>query len=89
MDKGFVTDQNTYIQKRTELQNELEKLTPIPEDNLKSATDIIDNFASHWDSTTDRGVQEKLLNLIVQRLWVRGNDVTTILLHPNYYLHVT
>ena len=88
-DKGFVTDRDTYVQKRMELQQELEKLTPIPHDDLERAADILQNFANHWQATgDDREAQKSLLQLIVSRVQVRDGKVVAIILRPNYCVTV-
>lgn len=48
-DHGFITDQNGYLNERGKLQQELEKLTPIADDELEMAADILTNFAARWE----------------------------------------
>ena len=48
-DNGFITNENEYLEQRLKLQMELEQLTPIPEDDLEQAADLLQNFKSHWE----------------------------------------
>ena len=86
-DNGFFNNQNKYMQKRVELQRELEKLTPIPQDDLERAVDILENFTSHWEVIEhDRKAQKTLLRLILSRVWVRKGKVIAVSLRPNYHV---
>lgn len=87
-DNGFITDQASYLEQRLPLQQELEQLTPIPDDDLEKARDLLENFASHWEATNgNREEQYQLIKLIVSRVWVRGDRVVAMSLRPN--CHVT
>jgi hypothetical protein len=71
------------------LQQELEQLTPIPDDELEIAADVLANFADHWDAAgDDRKRQKELLQLIVARVWVRDAKVVALSLRPNYHVTV-
>lgn len=48
-DNGFILDKENYHEKRVQLQQQLEKLTPIPEDELSKAVDILEDFTTHWE----------------------------------------
>src|SRR5690606_14651850 len=50
-DMGFITDKDTYVEQRIKLQKEIEALTPIPDDELIKAADIVNNFPRHWQAT--------------------------------------
>ena len=41
-DNGFFTDEQEYVEQRLKLQMELEKLTPVPNDELERAADILE-----------------------------------------------
>ena len=43
-DYGFITDKNTYLEQRVKLQQELEQMTPIPDEELDFAADLLANF---------------------------------------------
>ncbi|MBI1280148.1 MAG: hypothetical protein GC179_18615 [Anaerolineaceae bacterium] len=88
-DNGFITDKDVYLEERVKLQQELEQLTPIPDDELEVAADVIENFTAHWEATKgDMKAQEKLIKLIVARVWVHGDKVVGISLRPNYHITV-
>ncbi len=88
-DNGFITEKDEYLEQRVKLQQELEKLTPIPKDELRIAADVLENFEAHWDATKgDRKAQQDLINLIVARVWVKDGDVVAMSLRPNYHITV-
>jgi hypothetical protein len=65
-DKGFITDETEYIEKRLKLQQELEQLSPIPDDDLERAADILQNFANHWEACgDDTDAQHRLVKLLI------------------------
>ncbi|MCB9437301.1 MAG: recombinase family protein [Anaerolineales bacterium] len=87
-DNGFITDRDHYLEQRVKLQQELEQLSPIPDDDLETAADILTNFSTYWANTKDnRQAQRALIQMIVARVWVRGTQIVAISLRPNY--HVT
>lgn len=58
------------------LADQLEQLTPIPEDDLERAADLLENFAEHWDAAEgDAERQHELVKLIVERVYVDGEEV--------------
>jgi hypothetical protein len=86
-DHGFIADQDAYLEERIKLQQELEKLSPIPDDDLDVAADLLENFGEHWEETGgDRKEQMRLMQLIVSRVWVRDKDVVAMSLRPNYHI---
>jgi site-specific DNA recombinase len=65
-DQGFITDKESYLEERVKLQQELEKFTPIPDDELEVAADMISNFSTHWSALEgDRKAQRELIQMIV------------------------
>ncbi len=86
-DQGFITDKETYLEQRVRLQEEMERLTPIPDDDLEVAADLLKNFDSHWNALKhDRKGQQELLQFIVSRVWVRDSQVVALSLRPNYHI---
>jgi hypothetical protein len=86
-DSGFVTDKDGYLEKRVKLQQELEQLTPIPDDDLAKAADLLENFRVHWQAAGgDRKEQQRLIQLIVARVWIRDETVVAMSLRPNYHI---
>jgi hypothetical protein len=88
-DQGFITDKDSYLEQRVKLQQELEQLTPIADNDLETAADMLANFEHHWNAfADDPKAQQQLLQLIVGRVWVKGNRVVTLSLRPNYHVTV-
>lgn len=88
-DNGFITEKDAYLEERIKLQQELEQLTPIPDDELEIAADVLENFTAHWEAAKgDMKAQEELIKLIVARVWVRGDKVVGMSLRPNYHITV-
>lgn len=88
-DQGFIPDKDAYLEERVKLQQELERLTPIPDDELEVAADMLANFTAHWEATKgDMQAQEQLIRIIVARIWIRGDKVVGMSLRPNYHITV-
>ena len=86
-DHGFFTDKDEYIQQRLQLQQELEKLTPIPDDDLTQAANLLEAFGAHWERLEGRPeAQRDMVKLIVQRVYIDGQDVVAMTLSSNYHL---
>lgn len=87
-DKGFIPNQEEYLQKRLGLQQELEQLKPMPFDELEVAADILQNFDKHWEKAADNPEeQQRLMHLIFEHIGIKNNAVVSVCLRPNY--HVT
>ncbi len=88
-DNGFITDKDAYLEERVKLQQQLEQLTPIPDDELEVAADVLEHFTAHWEAAKgDLKAQEELIKLIVARVWVRGDKVVGMSLRPGYHVAV-
>lgn len=86
-DHGFITDEQKYLRQRLELQQELEKLTPVSNDELERAADLVDNFESYWEQCgDDTEAQSELVKKIVERVYVDGDDIVAITLRSNCHL---
>ena len=86
-DHGFVSSEEEYIAQRLELQQELEQLTPIPDDDLERAADLLDQFSTHWENLKeDPESQRELMKLIVDRVHIDGEAVVAMTLRSNYQL---
>jgi hypothetical protein len=86
-DQGFITDKDEYLEKRVQLQQELERLTPIPEDDLERAADILTNFGKYWEGCKDDPEAEhRLVKLIVERVYVQDEQVVAMTLKANYHI---
>jgi hypothetical protein len=55
---------------------------------LEKAADILQNFETHWEKAMGNPAeQQRLINLIFERIWIKNNEVSSVCLRPNY--HVT
>lgn len=86
-DLGFITDEQEYIRQRLQLQQELERLTPVDNDDLERAVDLLDNFTVHWN-VCDADVEEQaaLVRQIVERVYIQGKEVVAMTLRSNCHL---
>lgn len=86
-EKGFLAPQE-YIEKRNQLQREIESLRPVDYDDLVEAADLLENFSSYWDACvtvedTDEA-RKQLLAKIVDRVFIYDDKVIAIALHGDY-----
>ncbi len=85
-DSGFITDKYDYMEKRLKLQQDLERLTPEPDD-LQAAVDLLENFRGHFDACNgDIEAQHELIKLIVARVYVHDRKVYAITLKSDYHV---
>lgn len=86
-DHGFITNEEQYLEERLKLQQELEQLVPVPDDDLAVAADLLENFGEHWDAADgNRKEQQRLIQLIVSRVWVKDRQIVAMSLRPNYHI---
>lgn len=86
-DLGFITDDQEYIQERLKLQQELEQLTPIELNDLEQAADLLDNFGTYFHNCGDDvEAQVNLLKQVVERVYVKGEEVIAMTLRSNCHL---
>jgi hypothetical protein len=86
-DQGFITDRTDYLEKRVKLQQELEQLTPIPDDDLSRAADMLENFEKHWKAcNNDAEAEYRLVKLIVERVYVQDEIVVAMTLKADYHV---
>ena len=85
-DHGFITDTADYVEKRLRLQQELERLSP-PDRELTEAADLLYNFSTHWNACGgDVERQHNLVKLIVERVYIQGEQVVALTLKSNYHI---
>ena len=88
-DHGFITDQQDYMMRRLELQQEMERLKPIPETELEQALHLLTHFSQHWNKLEDQlEEQHELLKLIIKRVYVVEDSVVAITLRSNLHLEL-
>ena len=84
-DNGFITDKADYMEKRLQLQQELDQLTPAY-DELDRAFDLLNNFEQYWDDYgSDVEKQHELLKLILERVYIHEKEVIAITLKSDYH----
>ena len=86
-EKGFLTPQE-YIEKRNQLQREIESLRPVDYDDLIEAADLLENFPSYWEACVTvedpDEARKQLLAKIVDRVFIYDDKVIAIALHGDY-----
>ena len=85
-DMGYLK-QEEYVEKREQLKAELAQLQPIPQDELIEAHRTLKEFPTKWKEADAEG-RQRLLNLILQRVWVCDDQLCAIMLRPSYYVSV-
>ncbi len=84
---GFITDEYEFLEQRLKLQQEMEQLTPVDNNDLERAADLLKNFATHWEACGDDiEVQSTLLKQVVERVYVEGDQVVAMTLQSNCHL---
>ena len=86
-DHGFITDEQAFLEQRVRLQQELEQLTPIDNDELERAVDLLANFTAHWEACNGEiEAQSALIGQVVERVYVEDKQVVAMTLHSNCHL---
>jgi hypothetical protein len=83
-DHGFFADEQEYLEQRLRLQQEMEKLTPVPDDELQRAADMLENFGDCWENLEgDENGRHELVKLIVERVYMDEDAVVEMTLKSN------
>ena len=86
-DHGFIS-QEEYIEKRSQLQREVEALRPIDYDEMHEAADLIQYFGNYWDGCEEMDnpaeARQQLLQKIVDQVFVYNDQVIAVALHGNF-----
>ncbi|MBN1875206.1 MAG: recombinase family protein [Anaerolineae bacterium] len=86
-DHGFIS-QEEYVEKRGQLQREIEALRPIDYDELHEAADLIQYFRTYWDGCADMEnpahARQQLLQKIVDQVFIYRDRVIAVALHGNF-----
>ena len=86
-EQGFLTPQN-YVEKRSQLQQEMDALRPVDYDDLMEAADLLKNFAHYWEACEEVSdpleARKQLLAKIVDRVFVYDDAVIAIALHGDF-----
>ncbi|MCL4872137.1 MAG: hypothetical protein KJ063_24525 [Anaerolineae bacterium] len=86
-EQGFLSPQE-YVEKRGQLQREIESLKPVDYDDLVEAADLLENFQNYWEgcakvSKPDEA-RKQLLTKIVDRVFVYDEHVIAVALHGDF-----
>ena len=86
-DHGFIS-QEEYVEKRGQLQREVEALRPIDYDEMNEAADLIQYFGDYWDGCEEMDnpaeARQQLLQKIVDQVFVYNQQVIAVALHGNF-----
>lgn len=86
-EQGFLT-KDEYVEKRKQLQLEMESLRPIDYDELIEAADLLSNFRSYWDECEHVPhpdiARQQLVAKIVERIFVHEHHVIGLVLHGDF-----
>jgi hypothetical protein len=86
-EKGFMMPEE-YIEKRTQLQREIEALRPVAYHDLMEAADLLANFEACWEQATQFDnpdeVRKQMLAKIVDRVFVYDQQVVALALHGDF-----
>lgn len=75
------------MERRIQLQLELDQLIPVPDDDLERAAELLENFTSHWERLNgDPESQHELVKLIVERAYIEDEKLVAMTLRSNYHL---
>ena len=86
-DNGFITDEDEYVRQRLVLQQEMEQLTPVPDDDLQQAADLLKDFPKQWQATEgDDEARHQLVSMIVERVYAKDDEVVAMTLRSNFHL---
>ncbi|MBK8028330.1 MAG: hypothetical protein IPK17_02240 [Chloroflexi bacterium] len=85
-------EKDEYLEKRQQLEQEMESLRPLDYDSLTEAADLLGNFRLYWSEcdTVDNPLEAKkqLIAKIVDRIFVYDDKVIAIVLHGDFALVV-
>jgi hypothetical protein len=86
-DHGFIS-QEEYVEKRGQLQREVEALRPIDYDEMNEAADLIQYFGNYWDGCEEMDnpmeARQQLVQKIVDQVFVYNDQVIAVALHGNF-----
>jgi hypothetical protein len=77
-----------YLEKRQQLQKEMESLRPVDYDDLMEAADLLEHFAQYWEQceTLENSdeARQQLITKIVDKVFVYDERVVAIALHGDF-----
>lgn len=86
-EEGFMSKEE-YVEKRNQLQIEVQTIQPIDYDNLIEAEDLLTNFKQYWSECRKQPdpdkARQQLLTKIVQQVYVYNQKVIGISLYGDF-----
>lgn len=86
-EQGFL-DKDVYLEKRRQLQLEIEGLRRLDYDELVQASDLIEHFKAYWDQCAGTAnppqARKQLIAQIVQKVVVYEDKVLALVLHGDF-----
>jgi len=86
-DHGFISEAE-YVEKREQLQREIDALRPIDYDEINESADLIQYFRTYWDGCAElenpAQARQQLLQKIVDQVFVYEDQVIAVALHGNF-----
>jgi hypothetical protein len=79
-ENGFMSE-DEYLNKRRNLQYQLDALTPIDYEDLREKSFALKSFTSRWREAKDRDEQALIIDGLVKAVVVKGDVVTAIVLY--------
>ena len=86
-DMGFINKEE-YVQKRTQLQQEMQGMEPLPRAMLEEALRVFRDFRKMWEEG-DLYQRKHLLGLVLEKVWFKGDEISALTLRPSYHLVVS
>ena len=86
-DNGFIADEQEFLEQRLKLQYQLEQLTPVPQEDLEDAANMLGAFDNQLATLNgDLEGQGKLIGNIVERIYVQDKSIAAMTLKSNCHL---
>jgi hypothetical protein len=86
-EQGFL-DKEDYLEKRRQLQQELNALRPVDYDELVEAADLLENFTTYWNACAEVDKPDEaryqLVSKIVDRVFVYNDQILGVVLHGDF-----
>jgi hypothetical protein len=89
---GFLSPRQ-YLEKRSQLQQEMEAMRPVDYDEMVQAAALIQNFRRYWDECEalekPAAARQQLMAKIVHRVFVYDKEVVAIAMHSRFGIVLT
>lgn len=86
-DQGFISREE-YVEKRQQLQLEMDALRPMDYDDLIEAADLVQNFQAYWEQCErmdkPMDARQQLLQKIVERVFIHEGKVLAVVVHGDF-----